>query len=804
MASSSEGTSKLIEDAGEVITGARKDQWKDRTLSVADLEGMNEREIIKFVKKDQVFPVPDYQAIADAFNENRKALIDKVKAESTTEIQALDIGAGVALLVKKIRDSIQKPDESWGRLEYANYIHAVDRVRDTVLDPDRFRLGREVLTAAFGADVLTKIQSRIDTRSDNYHYLKLLGQKFMNTAQVTNYDFARAVIEADKKGFPGKQEIWQREYRVRSREELKIGSGHRYVGKEMVSAYFLSLPEQRFIGEFTSLQEAEAAISTLPPFMIVGVKTGQLLEQRSDTREAAIEFARELYQSKKQAVGRKTSTPELRGVVRTGTDFRDGRDVTPDDLVTHFGFRGVQFGNWTDQKDRQQSINHVFDAFMDLADVLKLHPLALSLNGELGLAFGARGSGSFAAHYECAQVVINLTKTSGAGSVAHEWAHALDDRMGRISGDVKPSTAFASHGVSHRSALPAEAVSALNRVTDAMAYRNKTQEEAITELTAKRDKSGRNIDSWLRGLRNDSKSIEVGSDTETEFNKLADSIRSGVGASDTEHQALLALVKQSEGRLPSKYYRGGLAGNLSYRGHVSKQIQEIESGAAEPGRTQSDFIRLSAVRGDYWGRKHELFARSFEAFVLDQVTIDGNRSDYLVHPGKMDKGITDPDWPYPGGEERATINTAMSGLLGVMRDTLHANVDLTKPWVLAREAVPEKPETVLPVIVEAKVEIRSAVSEETPANLVDAERAARDQGYDPCKADRKNGIYIGTVIALTNDYVIQDMGMRQAVLHSRSDVQSTTNVGELLDLRYRDGNVVTKQQMPAAQRVIRR
>lgn len=307
MASNNEAAGNLIEDAGEVIAGARKDTWKARTLSVADMEGMNEREIIKFVKKDQVFPVPDYQAIADAFNENKKELVDKVKAASMKEVQEMDVGAGVALLVKKIRDSIQKPDESWGRQEYADYIQAVDRVRDAVLDADRFWLGQEVLTSAFGADVLTNSRfPRVNKESENYRYVKLLGLKFVNTAQVTNYGFARAIAEADKKGFPGKQEIWQREYRVRSREELKIGSGHRYVEKEMVSAYFLALPEQRFIGEFASLKEAESAISTYPPFMIVGVKTGKLLEQRSDTREAAIEFARELYQSKKQAVGRKT------------------------------------------------------------------------------------------------------------------------------------------------------------------------------------------------------------------------------------------------------------------------------------------------------------------------------------------------------------------------------------------------------------------------------------------------------------------------------------------------------------------
>ncbi|MDL2323438.1 hypothetical protein LJC52_05570, partial [Bacteroidales bacterium OttesenSCG-928-A17] len=60
---------------------------------------------------------------------------------------------------------------------------------------------------------------------------------------------------------------------------------------------------------------------------------------------------------------------------------------------------------------------------------------ALSLNGELGFAFGARGRGGNAmAHYEPDKVVINLTKTKGAGSLAHEWWHALDNYFSKKRG----------------------------------------------------------------------------------------------------------------------------------------------------------------------------------------------------------------------------------------------------------------------------------------------------------------------------------------------------------------------------------
>lgn len=123
---------------------------------------------------------------------------------------------------------------------------------------------------------------------------------------------------------------------------------------------------------------------------------------------------------------------------RIGEDYRKGADVTPEQFQEAFGFRGVQFGNYVEGGRRQQDLNQAYDALMDLAAVLNLPPRALSLGGRLGLAFGARGTGgtdAAAAHYERGNIVINLTKRDGAGSLAHEWWHGLDNYFSRERGD---------------------------------------------------------------------------------------------------------------------------------------------------------------------------------------------------------------------------------------------------------------------------------------------------------------------------------------------------------------------------------
>ncbi len=113
---------------------------------------------------------------------------------------------------------------------------------------------------------------------------------------------------------------------------------------------------------------------------------------------------------------------------RTGQSYRD-HDITPDEFMQTFGVRGGQFGNWVTGDERQQMLNASYDGFMDLAKTLNIEPKAIGLNGTLGIAFGARGSGVASAHYEPNEQVINLTKTRGAGSLAHEWWHALDHYM---------------------------------------------------------------------------------------------------------------------------------------------------------------------------------------------------------------------------------------------------------------------------------------------------------------------------------------------------------------------------------------
>lgn len=119
--------------------------------------------------------------------------------------------------------------------------------------------------------------------------------------------------------------------------------------------------------------------------------------------------------------------PQLEKIEREGPDYRNGFPVTPLSWQETFAFRGVEFGNWTSQKDRQFSLDYAFDALKDLGEAVGIEDTDIAFGGKLALAFGSRGRSGASAHYEPERVVINLTKMRGAGGTAHEWFHALDN-----------------------------------------------------------------------------------------------------------------------------------------------------------------------------------------------------------------------------------------------------------------------------------------------------------------------------------------------------------------------------------------
>jgi len=98
-------------------------------------------------------------------------------------------------------------------------------------------------------------------------------------------------------------------------------------------------------------------------------------------------------------------------------------------MTSTLGLRAVQYGNYVTDDERKHHATKAAEAFADLADAIGLPVEYVSWKGELGLAIGARGHGNASAHYEPGSKMMNLTRASGVGAVAHEWGHFFDNML---------------------------------------------------------------------------------------------------------------------------------------------------------------------------------------------------------------------------------------------------------------------------------------------------------------------------------------------------------------------------------------
>lgn len=114
---------------------------------------------------------------------------------------------------------------------------------------------------------------------------------------------------------------------------------------------------------------------------------------------------------------------------RKGIDWRKGDNYSTEDLMQKTGLSGITFGNWLTTPERQAFVNSCYDALQDLATWCGCSVDVVTIGRKLGIQFGASGRTRANAHYRPADMSINMTKERGAGSLAHEIWHAIDNAL---------------------------------------------------------------------------------------------------------------------------------------------------------------------------------------------------------------------------------------------------------------------------------------------------------------------------------------------------------------------------------------
>ncbi|HOV59271.1 MAG TPA: hypothetical protein PLN91_15430, partial [Rhodanobacteraceae bacterium] len=693
-------TKPNTEDAGEELWANRRNST-GKGLQWADIEDLNPTLKAREAVKSKVWPRPNYEQLVEG-----------------------GIPAPMARVIKSVYDAIAtKPQTSKAPTDedYQAYIAGVQKVRDATFawaraamekapvadNKDVVEFGEKhglaakdvaalvgvmlkrggdgsMLDAVFPYDAQTE-RSRFRagtprTSANNDLALLLGGRKLTGAMQVIPQDIMAAIRDVQK-GWPSPQEAWEKTYTI---HEDKVG-------------------DRKF-------RNGETITITEPSFWIAA-KQGRfnlIVADGFKTREDAAAAAKALYEKKRKNGGdgaKSEASVDLKDT-RDGPQRRQSNeDITSDKLRDTFGFKGVNFGNWmkgaskAKMAERQAHLNNAYDSMLDLAEILNIPPKAISLNGMLGLAIGAQGSGGrAAAHFVPGVNEINLTRAQGAGSLAHEWAHALDHYFATLAGGrvAAGKTPYLSeHTADKHDGVRPDVQEAFKAIVKAMRGRDMTPEEVAAQERAMLESAKRSLERSLAfmrdGIANGTLKIGTGRSREnvlSTFDELATRLRNGdlgdgylkhgKGFNDSEPQVVAMLAMLYRESLGYKYQEIPALGYNARR--VAEGGKAKQSNATHIPQVPSNFRREAlkldkGSTGKYWSSTLEMFARSFQSYVLDRLAAQGARNDYLTRP-QMDEatlkvaqemGIGEDGDRYPRGDERNAINRGFDTLVTSLR-----------------------------------------------------------------------------------------------------------------------------------------
>ncbi len=430
-----------IKDFGKKIGGAKKDLWRSNGgLTMEDLIDMTSEERKAYVKKDEIWPRPDYtemihngtHRVAAYFQQHLRAAVIPKPAYGTEEDYITAVTE-----IKKLAETVTQASDIEPFFKSKFVPAFVERYGYSCTLKD-FCKGA-INNKTFKAAQLTLYKAEKDTYTKHFA---------MTPEEVADYE-AHNMYKLYC--YDGKDVVLRKEFNDKLCLAAKRGfcTTFYYTGVSediAVNDTYLIIEERKVIAHNLTYDEGMKKVTA----MIAAKKTELLDTGASNTGK------------KNSNRKKKWQSVVVRGISRTGKDYiqelhgtgnepitedSDGQfsftlngqisfstesevHATGEDYIDTFGFYGGEFGNWMSTNDRIASLDYGFNAFKDLADVLGISDKSISFNGGLAIAFGARGQGNASAHYEPMRRVINLTKMSGAGALAHEWGHALDHAAG--------------------------------------------------------------------------------------------------------------------------------------------------------------------------------------------------------------------------------------------------------------------------------------------------------------------------------------------------------------------------------------
>ncbi|MCL2174465.1 MAG: PBECR2 nuclease fold domain-containing protein [Treponema sp.] len=399
--------------------------------------------------------------------------------------------------------------------------------------------------------------------------------------------------------------------------------------------------------------------------------------------------------------------------VASKLERKGGRPIKAEstlELKNLFNLRDVQSGNWVlnDPESAKFHVDNITSALADLGDMTGISDDLISLNGRLALAIGARGSGnagwkgSAAAHYEPVERVINLTKMRGGGNLGHEWFHAFDNlltdamtggntskfltdpnaklnskqlKLKKLADDIKvkieaPEYAGKSDNIKKYLAYEYEQAKKKAEAAGVVFHEKGSDEDHIERVKAAFNNLVKTMVEGNTPIKTKVRYTESDyNSAKRNFGDRAGQFATSIRDAGSLDNALEIIYKR--GLPPRNQKEWILITTAWYDKNPNGNAVSINSGE-KASSYKKCALDLDGGGKPYFSSTIELAARAFSAFIDDKLRESNRLNDYLAY-ATTNEFYKDPlfgdQYPYPEGEERERINTAMEQLFRVVKET---------------------------------------------------------------------------------------------------------------------------------------
>lgn len=660
-----------IDDFGEKIGGARKDTWKTTGLKLSDLAEMNSVERQSYVKKDNVWPRPDWikviedgtaQTVAFWQNEMRKSLPPRPDNNNEETVE------NYVKVVTQVKDAVMAVKD------YSE----IDSFYDDFINPNYIEsraYGRYVNIAPFAKGIIT--DKVLKASQSNWRRIRDKAQKTMfgipedkriytkikNDLKIFQYDSDTRLDEIDNRLSVSVKSDYSRYY-------YYLQKDNPFSNKEKweFGLYFIIDTDKRapVAINLASVEDAEEIVE----------KMANEAQQKYNERDNSTEEKDNKSKRKGAFI-----PPQLRHIDRKGPEYRN-ESATGQLYMDDLKFRAGEFGNWMGESDRQVSLDMGYDALRDLARVLKISPEDISLGGKLAIAFGARGKGGAsagAAHYEPERQVINLTKMSGAGCLAHEWGHALDHAIGLSVGSAQLAS-----DIKRKHIIP----DSFNEVLKTLRYKESYEVEDIRkEKLEKVESAIQSLKNWSNSVRPPFMNEKLTKRWDFMVQELIDNVDKLSGmeyqnfygrqvTTSPYIEALSLMRKEITNHVIPKDTKIQLA---LWSREIRRYQEQAENIKPEMRLIETDYYKgskafdkaFSKMKHGYWQSECEMFARAFDCYVSDKLEEAGLKSEYLTAYAdsyRMKDENGEIISAVPLGDERTAINKQIDLLIDDLKE----------------------------------------------------------------------------------------------------------------------------------------